>query len=153
EQQHQDYAETLALAIENHIYLSLWNQPIPATPQYKNRARGIGLNLPKNRLLQAQFMKGEVTPQKLVNMSTEEMASEEFQLLAEQVRRESEKQNTIVSEDTGPRIRRTHKGEELVGEYLERNVDHDGPLYSGAPTSSATNPVIDEGKSGHTSPS
>lgn len=132
EQKHQEYPEKLALEIERHLYLALWNQHCQPTQQYKLKARGIGLNLPKNPVLQSRLFKGEVTPEALVQMKPEEMASEEFQLMAEQVRRESEIQNTIVTEETGPRIRRTHKGEEIVEDDNERVTSNDEPIYSAA---------------------
>ncbi|KAI5807439.1 transcription factor S-II, central domain-containing protein [Peziza echinospora] len=129
-QKEEEYAEKLALEIEHHLYLELWNQHSQPTSQYKLKARGIGLNLPKNPLLQSRLLKGEVTPERLVQMKPEEMASKEFQLLAEQVRRESELQNTIVAEETGPRIRRTHKGEEIVGDDIDHSNGSDEPVYS-----------------------
>lgn len=132
EQKAEDYPVKLTLEIEHHLYLALWNQHSQSTPQYKLKARGIGLNLPKNPVLQSRLLKGEVTPEKLVQMKPEEMASEEFQMLAEQVRRESEIQNTLVAEDTGPRIRRTHKGEEIVEDDISRSMGNDEPVYSAA---------------------
>ena len=132
EQKMEDYHVKLTLEIEHHLYLALWNQHSQSTPQYKLKARGIGLNLPKNPVLQSRLLKGEVTPEKLVQMKPEEMASEEFQMLAEQVRRESEIQNTLVAEDTGPRIRRTHKGEEIVEDDISRSMGNDEPVYSAA---------------------
>lgn len=132
EQKVEDYSVKLTLEIEHHLYLALWNQHSQSTPQYKLKARGIGLNLPKNPVLQCRLLKGEVTPEKLVQMKPEEMASEEFQMLAEQVRRESEIQNTLVAEDSGPRIRRTHKGEEIVEDDISRSMGNDEPVYSAA---------------------
>ncbi|KAF8464359.1 transcription factor S-II, central domain-containing protein [Kalaharituber pfeilii] len=142
DQKKEDYPEKLAIEIEHHVYLALWNQHSQATPQYKLKARGIGLNLPKNPLLQSRLLKREVTPEKLVQMKPEEMASEEFQMLAEQVRRESELQNTIVAERTGPRIRRTHKGEEIVEDDINRSGGNDEPVYI-APRGSDHNAMED----------
>ena len=131
EQKKEHYHEKLALEIEYHLYLALWNQHSQPTQQYKLKARGIGLNLPKNPVLQSRLLKREVTPESLIQMKPEEMASEEFQLMAEQVRRESEIQNTILAEETGPRIRRTHKGEEIVEDDIDRPMVNDEPFYSG----------------------
>ncbi|KAF8422630.1 transcription factor S-II, central domain-containing protein, partial [Tirmania nivea] len=145
DQRKEQYPEKLALEIEYHLYLALWNQHSQPTQQYKLKARGIGLNLPKNPVLQSRLLKGEVTPESLVQMKPEEMASEEFQLMAEQVRRESEIQNTILTEETGPRIRRTHKGEEIVEDDVNRPMVNDEPFYSGG--GGATDHVMEEAPS------
>ncbi|RPB29531.1 hypothetical protein L211DRAFT_23030 [Terfezia boudieri ATCC MYA-4762] len=146
-QKKEQYFEKLALEIEYHLYLALWNQHSQPTQQYKLKARGIGLNLPKNPVLQSRLLKGEVTPESLVQMKPEEMASEEFQLMAEQVRRESEIQNTILAEETGPRIRRTHKGEEIVEDDMNRPMVNDEPFYSGGGGGDAVDHVMEEAPS------
>ena len=147
DQKKGQYPEKLALEIEYHLYLALWNQHSQPTQQYKLKARGIGLNLPKNPVLQSRLLKGEVTPESLVQMKPEEMASEEFQLMAEQVRRESEIQNTILTEETGPRIRRTHKGEEIVEDDIDRPMVNDEPFYSGGGGGGTTDHVMEEAPS------
>ncbi|OAL61864.1 hypothetical protein A7C99_6434 [Trichophyton rubrum] len=53
------------------------------------------------------------TPDAISTMSTQNMASQELREKDEEIKREAERQHTIIQEQ-GPRIRRTHKGEELV---------------------------------------
>lgn len=130
EQKLPTYPETLAIAIEHHLYLELWNRHCEPPNEYKNKARTIYSNVKSNGALQIRLLKGEITPERLAHMTSEEMAKKEMQILAEQVRRESELHNTILSEDTGPRIRRTHKGEEIVGEDDDRTHGEELLLYS-----------------------
>ncbi|KAL5117347.1 Transcription factor bye1 [Pleosporales sp. CAS-2024a] len=79
------------------------------------RLRAIMFNVKKNTILIDRLLSGSLKPQELVSMPTEEMASEDKQKEFAAMREAAEKQ-MILTEDTGPRLRKTHKGEEIVGE-------------------------------------
>ncbi|KTW26652.1 hypothetical protein T552_02661 [Pneumocystis carinii B80] len=85
------------------------------TPKYKERFRTLHFNLKddKNPQLRARVLSGQITPNDLVHMTSEEMANSEIQLLAESVRAQSTK-NSVLKQSEAPRIRKTHKGEEII---------------------------------------
>ncbi|QSL65957.1 hypothetical protein MERGE_003094 [Pneumocystis wakefieldiae] len=85
------------------------------TPKYKERFRTLHFNLKddKNPQLRERVVLGQIMPKDLVQMTSEEMASSEIQLLAESVRAQSTK-NSVLKQSEAPRIRKTHKGEEII---------------------------------------
>ena len=82
------------------------------------RLRAIMFNVKKNTVLIDRLLSGSLKPQDLATMATEEMASEDKQREFAAMREAAEKQ-MILTEETGPRMRKTHKGEEMVGEDNE----------------------------------
>ncbi|KAI5814093.1 hypothetical protein BZA77DRAFT_108275 [Pyronema omphalodes] len=120
--------ENRALHIEHHVYMKYFAGG-NITPEYRQKMRSIGLNLKSNASLSDEILGGGLSPERLAQMSTEEMASKELKAFAQQVRLESEKHNTLINE-TGPRIRRTHKGEEIVGDE-SANAGQETLLESG----------------------
>ena len=90
----------------------------PASTRY----RTIMYNVRKNAVLIDRLLSGSLNSQELVTMPTEEMASEDKQREFAVMREAAEKQ-MILTEEAGPRMRKTHKGEELVGE--DDNVSHE----------------------------
>lgn len=109
--------EKLALQVEHQVYLLFFNEGELST-DYSKKVRSIAYNLRANPSLSDELLKGGLEPERLAHMTSDEMASKELKELMQKVRLESEKHNTLITE-TGPRIRRTHKGEELVGEVKE----------------------------------
>ncbi|EMR09219.1 hypothetical protein PNEG_02555 [Pneumocystis murina B123] len=85
------------------------------TPKYKERFRTLHFNLKddKNPQLRARVVLGQIMPKDLVHMTSEEMANSEIQLLAESIRAQSTK-NSVLKQSEAPRIRKTHKGEEII---------------------------------------
>lgn len=79
------------------------------------RLRAIMFNVKKNAILVDRMLSGSLKSQELVTMPTEEMASEDKQREFAAIREAAEKQ-MILTEEAGPRLRKTHKGEEIVGE-------------------------------------
>ncbi|OAL17852.1 hypothetical protein AYO22_11196 [Fonsecaea multimorphosa] len=82
---------------------------------YKSQLRAISFNVKKNRTLGVRLLNGDLLPHTLASMDPKDMASDEQKKKDAAVMKELEKQHTIV-EEQGPRIRRTHKGEEYVDE-------------------------------------
>ena len=85
------------------------------TEAYKSQMRTISYNVKKNIQLRNRVLNGEISAQRLASMDAQEMASDEQQKKDAAMKKELEKQHTIV-QDQAPRIRRTHKGEEYVDE-------------------------------------
>lgn len=94
-----------------HIEFAMFDAQLEA----KSKFRQLSFNLkdPKNPSLRQRVFDGSLTPSDLVQMSSEDMANPELKAKTEALREESLKQSVLVQE-TGPRIRRTHKGEEYV---------------------------------------
>ncbi|KAI9809577.1 MAG: hypothetical protein M1825_000009 [Sarcosagium campestre] len=107
-------ALSLGLQIERAVHLRYTNRPGDPSTEARDRFRTISFNLKKNPVLALSFINGSLTPENLAVLSTDEMASKELRERDEEMKRAAEKQHILVSEEDGPRIRRTHKGEELV---------------------------------------
>ncbi len=114
----EETSQSLGFAIEFALfkeYPESTTGKLSVGQKYKDKYRTIAFNLKdsKNPLLRKRVLDGELLPRDLVKMASEDMANPEVKALAEAVRVEGLKQSVLVQE-TGPRIRRTHKGEELV---------------------------------------
>ncbi|KAL1970063.1 hypothetical protein VTN77DRAFT_6468 [Rasamsonia byssochlamydoides] len=109
----EDVARPLGLSIEHAMYLNICGGSGEPNEPYKSQLRTILFNVKKNSSLRDRLLVGSLAPNTLSTMSTQDMASEELQQKDAEIKREAEKQHIIVQEQ-GPRIRRTHKGEELV---------------------------------------
>lgn len=117
DQEVEIFCEKLALQVEHQVYLLFFNEG-ELSADYSKKVRSIAYNIHANVSLSDELLKGGLEPGRLAHMTSDEMASKELKELMQKVRLESEKYNTLITE-TGPRIRRTHKGEELVGEMKE----------------------------------
>ncbi|KKZ63370.1 hypothetical protein EMCG_02371 [[Emmonsia] crescens] len=105
--------ETLGLAIENAMYKHLCGGTGEPSEAYKQQMRTILFNVRKNTSLRDSLLVGNISPDVLATMSTHDMASKELRQKDDEIKREAERQHIIIQEQ-GPRIRRTHKGEELI---------------------------------------
>lgn len=132
----------LCLEVEHHVYLIFFKDG-ELSSEYRKKVASIRYNLRANNLLSTELLRGGVSPERLAHMTSDEMASKELKEFAQQVRWQSEKHHTLITE-TGPRIRRTHKGEELVGELKEGSANGQETLLSG--------PVIPRGEPVERSP-
>lgn len=103
-------AEQFALQIERAVHDSH-----PNFTAYGNQIKTLSFNLKSNQELAARLLQGTLTPPMLAAMTTEELASKELQKETAEMKARAEKQSILINEE-GPRVRRTHKGEELVGE-------------------------------------
>ncbi|OAL44728.1 hypothetical protein IQ07DRAFT_236235 [Pyrenochaeta sp. DS3sAY3a] len=137
-------ANRFALQI-SHAALAQFGEPTGRDSQYSAKVTTILFNVKKNEVLVDQLLSGGLKAEEFVAMEPEEMASEEKQREYAVMREAAEKQ-MILTEEAGPRIRKTHKGEEIVGEedYIQEfkqpnlrerdDVAEDGPVQS--PTTS-----------------
>ncbi|KAF7716057.1 Uncharacterized protein PECH_008701 [Penicillium ucsense] len=109
----ESIAHRLGSAIEDAMYRNFCGDAGEPSEPYKLQLRTILFNVKKNPSLRDRLLSGNLSPESLAQMKAEDMASEELQQKDAEIKREAERQHIIVQEE-GPRIRRTHKGEELV---------------------------------------
>ncbi|CAZ83302.1 unnamed protein product [Tuber melanosporum] len=125
----EQLCDKLCLEVEHHVYLIFFKDGT-LSKEYSRRIISITHNLRANGLLSTELLRGGVQPAQLAAMTSEQMASKELKEFQQQVRLQSEKHHTLITE-TGPRIRRTHKGEEVVGELKEGMSNGQDTLLSG----------------------
>ena len=112
----EDFGLKLGLSVEFAIYLNYWGMEQKPSLPYHERLRMVLHNVKQNASLRDQLLTGRLSPNKFSKMSSDDMASKELKEQKAEMLKESEKQSMIV-QDEGPRIRRTHKGEELVDDH------------------------------------
>lgn len=105
----------LGLQVEYAVYLNFWGTTEEPSPLYGEKFRMINHNVKANSALRDRLLNGALAPNDFSKMSSYDMASKELQEKTAEMKKEAEKQHVIIQEE-GPRIRRTHKGEELVGD-------------------------------------
>ncbi|KAL4865589.1 transcription factor S-II, central domain-containing protein [Aspergillus spectabilis] len=126
----EDVGQQLGLSVEDAMYQNLCGGSGEPTEAYKLQLRTVLFNVKKNPSLRDRLLVGSLLPEALSKMSSQDMASEELQQKDAEIKREAERQHIIIQEQ-GPRIRRTHKGEEIV-EDDQQNVASE-PVFSAAP--------------------
>ncbi|KAJ5273741.1 Zinc finger PHD-type [Penicillium angulare] len=137
-------ARQLGFSVESAIYENMSGGTGEPAEPYKSQFRSIMFNVKKNTALRDRLLVGSVSPESLSTMKSAEMASEELQRKDAEIKREAERQHIIIQEK-GPRIRRTHKGEEIIEED-NQNVASE-PVFSQAPRR-----ATDAGSPGNQSP-
>ncbi|KIW04226.1 hypothetical protein, variant [Verruconis gallopava] len=105
-------ATTMSLQIENSL-MTIYGEP----SAYKTQFLAIHSNIPKNTELVAQLLSGSLTPMEIADMSSDDMASEEVQRERARAKEEADKQSILITEQV-PRMRKTHKGDEIIGEDM-----------------------------------
>lgn len=123
-----DLGLKLGLAVEYAIYLNFWGSSTEPSSLYAEKFRTITFNIKNNSVLRDRLLRGDLSPNEFSKMSSHDMASKELQEKTAEMKREAEKQHIIIQEE-GPRIRRTHKGDELVGDDTHHAVVAD-QVYS-----------------------
>ncbi|OKL55746.1 hypothetical protein UA08_08973 [Talaromyces atroroseus] len=111
--QADDVGRPLGLSIEHAMYMTLCGGSGEPNDAYRNQLRTITFNVKNNASLRDRLLTGNLAPSTLATMSSQDMASEEQQQKDAEIKRAAEKQH-IIMKDQGPRIRRTHKGEEFI---------------------------------------
>lgn len=81
--------------------------------EYSNQCRTLAFNLKNNEDLASNLFNHKMSPTVLATMTTGDLASKELQREMAEMKARSDKQSILIAEE-GPRMRRTHKGEELV---------------------------------------
>ena len=105
----------LGLQVEYAVYLNFFGKLDSGkpSPEYIDKFRAIHHNVKANPSLRDRLLKGELSPNDFSKMTRDDMASKELQEKKAEMIKEAEKQHMLIQEE-GPRMRRTHKGEELV---------------------------------------
>jgi hypothetical protein len=103
-----DRAERFALQIERAVH-----DTHPNMGAYASQIRTLAFNLKNNHELTTRLLNRTLTPPMLAAMTTEELASRELQKETAEMLARAEKQAIKITEDI-PRIRRTHKGDEII---------------------------------------
>lgn len=85
----------------------------PDSGSYGTQARKVASNLKTNQELCDGLLLGTLVPSRLASMTDEEMASKELQRQTAEMKARADKQSIMLTDD-GPRIRRTHKGDEII---------------------------------------
>ena len=129
-QTNDTYGGNLGFAIEQAMYRHLCGNAGEPNAAYKAQLRTILFNVKQNSSLRDSLLVGRTTPDAIATMSTQDMASEELRRKEEAIKREAERQ-AILLQETGPRIRRTHKGEEFVED--ESHMVGTDSIFSTAP--------------------
>jgi hypothetical protein len=142
-----------ALSIEHGIHSKYRNN----LGAYGSQFRAIRFNIKKNENLVVRILKGVIVPEELAEMSSMDMASEELQKERAAIKEEADKQAVLAHEE-GPRYRKTHKGDELIGDEPQsksveaytapvrrRTTDMEAspvmPMDTGSPTGVMDEPV------------
>ncbi|KZM27264.1 zinc ion binding [Ascochyta rabiei] len=108
-------------AVDHH------GEPSGPDSPFALRLRAIMFNVKKNAFLVDRLLSGSLKADELATMATEEMASEDKQREYAAMREAAEKQ-LILTDETAPRMRKTHKGDELVDdENANDNTDFHAP--------------------------
>lgn len=121
----------LGLNVEFALYMNYWSKDNQPTDNYRQQYSRITSNLKANSSLRDRLLNGSLSPNELAKMSSADMASEEQKEKEERMRKETEKQHVLI-QDEGPRIRRTHKGEEIVGD-VSNSAGVGDSVFSSAP--------------------
>lgn len=103
-------AERLAVEVEDAVH-----QTHPDKTAYIKQSRAIAFNLKQNQELSNGLLTRSLSPHALASMTSDDMASKELKRETAEMKARSDKQAIMVSDD-GPRIRRTHKGDEVIEE-------------------------------------
>ncbi|MCJ1380104.1 hypothetical protein MMC17_003207 [Xylographa soralifera] len=121
----------LGLAVEYAIYLYFWGHSEEPKSDYSGKLRMMLHNVKANPTLRDRLLTGALSPEKFSQMSSHDMASKELQEKTAEIIKEVEKQHMLIQEE-GPRIRRTHKGEELVGDDTQHAASTE-PSFTNPP--------------------
>ncbi|KAB8293760.1 hypothetical protein EYC80_009245 [Monilinia laxa] len=115
-------AERLAIQIEVAVRTTHPNKSASI-----KQIRSIFLNLKQNQELCNGLLTQSLTPQALAVMTTDDMASKELKRETAIMKARADKQSIMITDD-GPRIRRTHKGEEIIEGDSNPNDYSDIPM-------------------------
>lgn len=112
-------SEEYALQIERAVYDT--HPATKAQKEYNQQIKSLTFNLKNNPEVMQGVLHGVHSPTTLAVMTSEQLASAELQKQTAEMRAKAEKQSILYTQDTGPRVRRTHKGEEVVEDETSLN--------------------------------
>lgn len=103
----------LGLSVEYAMFMNFWGTTAEPSAEYREKYMTINHNVKNNPELRDRLLNGSLAPSDLSKMTSQEMASKQLQEEMAKIKKEAEKQHIIVQEE-GRRMRRTHKGDEMV---------------------------------------
>lgn len=115
-------AERFAIQIERAVH-----DEHPSHKEYGAQIRTLRFNLKENSDLSTRLLASTLTPPMLAVMTSDDLASSELQRKTAKMKAQAERQSILGTEDTAPRLRRTHKGEELVEKDNATLISEDKP--------------------------
>ncbi|KAL5600885.1 hypothetical protein BROUX41_005725 [Berkeleyomyces rouxiae] len=118
-------AERLGLEIERAVF-----DTHAAQKEYAQQCRTLAFNLKSNEELILRIFRGHLFPNMLAVMTTEELASRELQRENAQMKARADKQAILVDEPTR-RVRKTHRGEELIEDDTFLDAEEAPPSAGG----------------------
>ncbi|KAH8587132.1 SPOC domain-containing protein [Bisporella sp. PMI_857] len=104
-------SERLSVRLAEAIY-----KTHPDHTAQSKQARTISANLKSNLELTIKLLNGNLTPAGLAVLSSDDMASSALKKETAAMKARADKQSILLTEEDTHRIRKTHKGEEIVGE-------------------------------------
>ncbi|KAM0250506.1 hypothetical protein ACHAQJ_008597 [Trichoderma viride] len=128
----ESLADKYALQIERAVFDT---HPLSkGQKEYSQQIKSLSFNLKSNPELFEGLWAQKHSPMTLAVMTSEQLASSELQRQTAEMKARAEKQSILYTSETGPRVRRTHKGEEIVED--ESMISSDAPMPSaGGPRS------------------
>ncbi|OLN87021.1 Transcription factor BYE1 [Colletotrichum chlorophyti] len=139
-------AERLALEIERAVH-----DAHPDRSHYANQARILYANMRMNGDLTKRLLKRTLSPTMLASMSADELATKERQEANAQLKAISEKQSILITDD-GPRVRKTHKGEEIIENDSFQQSDETRPFVRRPSGREGQNAVPADGEPNYENP-
>ncbi|KEZ40044.1 Phd finger domain-containing protein [Scedosporium apiospermum] len=127
-------AEKHALQIERAVFDSH-----PNHKEYAGQCRTLAFNLKNNEDLSSNLFNNKLSPTVLAVMTSNELASKELQRELAEMKAKVEKQSILIAEE-GPRVRRTHKGEEFIESDNEMQADEETPNFAAKPREGSGGP-------------
>ena len=121
----------LGLAVEYAMYLNFCGTSGEPTAEYRQKLLSILHNVKANAVLRDRLLSSSLSPNEFTKMSSDDMASKELKEKTAEMKKEVEKQHMLIQEE-GPRIRRTHKGEEFIGDGSQHMAGTES-IYANAP--------------------
>lgn len=104
--------ETYALQIERAVFDT--HPASKGQKEYGQQIKSLTFNLKNNVEICQGLLHGAHSPATLAVMTSEELASAEMQKQTAEMKARAEKQSILPQQESGPRVRRTHKGDEMV---------------------------------------
>ncbi|KAL7941369.1 SPOC domain-containing protein [Trichoderma barbatum] len=122
----ESLADRYALQIERAVFDT---HPLSkGQKEYSQQIKSLSFNLKNNPELFQGLWAHEHSPMTLAVMTSEQLASAELQRQTAEMKARAEKQSILYTSETGPRVRRTHKGEEIVED--ESMISSEAPMPS-----------------------
>ena len=126
----ESMSERYALQIERAVFDT--HPASKGQKEYSQQIKSLAFNLKNNPEVCNGLVHGLHSPATLAVMTSEELASPEMQRQTAEMRAKAEKASILYTSDTGPRVRKTHKGEEVVEDESGPTSEVPPPMPGGS---------------------